>query len=108
MRVLRRAWTVVIALAVLMIACGSFSPVMALADDMHAPMDHGAMTGHHHDGKGKSSGPMMGCGATCAMVAPAAPFAVPDLALLPLSFWNVASKLAGAHTAPDPPPPRSS
>jgi hypothetical protein len=108
MRALRSAWTVVIALAVLVIACGSLSPAMALAGDMQAPMHHAAMAGHHHDGKGKNSALMVQCGMTCAVVAPTAPFTIPDLEPLPPSFWIVDPALSGAHTAPDPPPPRHS
>jgi hypothetical protein len=106
MQALRRAWTGVIALAVLLIACGSISPVMALAADLHAPMHHQAMAGHHHDGSGKTGGPKVDCGTTCFVVAPTAPFAIADLAPSPPSFWNLDSILAGAHPAPDPPPPR--
>ena len=109
MRGLRRAWTVAIAFAVLVIACGSFSPAMALACKVHDATHHGAMTGHHqHDGKGKTGMPTADCGMACVVVAPTAPFAVSGLAPSPPAFWSVDSTLAGARTAPDPPPPRTS
>jgi hypothetical protein len=108
MNVFRRAWTGLFALAILAIACGSFSPVAAMAGDAHAHMHHKGTAPHRHDGQSKSSGSMVSCGMTCAVVAPGAPFAVPDIAPSPLSFWSDDLVLAGARTTPDPPPPRQS
>jgi hypothetical protein len=91
---LRRAWALLFAAAILVVACGSFSAAMAM--DQSGCGDHAG-----------KSGTMVGCSTTCLAVAPVVPvqpFIAPAAAM---TFTVTPSLPAGAIAAPDPPPPRN-